>query len=289
MYQLRTNKPPPAKRKMANNYTLHDNDVAAQGAFSLLCHLDPTVPSVHRFVPLVQDFGKTDWSFANRVCEPRASILNVTDRWQGVYSVAVGIPDEGRNKSDTQMTFKEGVNRRVSARKYGVHKVQILGDQNVAFGDLALLGPAIYGPNSKMDKSPADNPFVGVYPVKRRTIFFPRQDELEHEAKALVDDAAILARCVAHCKWSRLPALAFSWAKGNGARKVSDFKADYYDPVIAGSNDVFEQAVTKEYAQIKDLTLDEAYALYQWMMVSQMIGVFMSPAEPKSYAQILLM
>lgn len=273
----------------------NDNDVAGQGAFSLLCHLHPDVPSVQRFVPLVQDFGNTSWSFATRVCEPRASILDVTDRWQGVYSVAVGIPDEGRNTIPEQMTFKDGVNRRVSARKYGVHKVQILGDKPVEFGDLALLGPAVHAPTRQLNNTkdtPANNPFVGVYPVKRRTIFFPREDELKEEAKGLADAAAILALCNKYCPWSRVPALAFLWAKAGGAPKVSTLKADYYDAAIKKpekDRDVFEWALVKEYEKIQDLTLEEAYALYQWMMVSQMIGVFISPAEPTSYAQILLM
>lgn len=272
-------------------YDRNDNDVAGQGAFSLLCHLHADVPSVQRFVPLVQDFGNTSWSFATRVCEPRASILDVTDRWQGVYSVAVGIPDEGRNTIPEQMTFKDNVNRRVSARKYGVHKVQILGNKAVEFGDLALLGPADHAPTRKLE-NPKSNPFVGVYPVKRRTIFFPREDELKEEAKGLADAAAILALCNKYCPWSRVPALAFLWAKAGGAAKVSTFQAAYYDAAIAKpekDRGVFEWALVKEYEKIQDLTLEEAYALYQWMMVSQMIGVFISPAEPTSYAQILLM
>lgn len=102
-----------------------DNDVAGQGAFSLFCHLHDNVKDVQRFVPLVQDYGDTQWSFASGVSEPRAAILGVTDRWQGVYSTFVGIPDEGRNLSQDQMTFAKSVNRRVSARRYGVHKVQV--------------------------------------------------------------------------------------------------------------------------------------------------------------------
>lgn len=273
-----------------NYYTRNDNDVAGQGAFSLLCHLHPDVPSVQRFVPLVQDFGNTSWSFATRVCEPRASILDVTDRWQGVYSVAVGIPDEGRNTIPEQMTFKDGVNRRVSARKYGVHKVQILGDKTVGFGDLALLGPAVHAPTRKLE-NPKDKPFVGVYPVKRRTIFFPRQDELKAVADK-TDKAAAQALCVQYCPWTRVPALAFAFHREGKSEDVSDYEADYYDAAIKKpekDRDVFEWALVKEYEKIQNLKTEDAYALYQWMMVSQMIGVFMSPAEVTSYAQILLM
>lgn len=275
-------------------YTRNDNDVAGQGAFSLLCHLHPGVPSVQRFVPLVQDFGNTSWSFASRVCEPRASILDVTDRWQGVYSVAVGIPDEGRSTIPEQMTFKDNVNRRVSARKYGVHKVQILGNKSVAFGDLALLGPAVHAPTRKLSNpkdTPADKPFVGVYPVKRRTIFFPRQDELKNEA-SLSTKASAQAMCADYCPWTRVPALAFAFHREGASEDVSNYKADYYDAAIkkpAENRDVFEWALVKEYEQINGLKTEDAYALYQWMMVSQMIGVFMSPAEETSYAQILLM
>lgn len=271
-------------------YDRNDNDVAGQGAFSLLCHLHPDVPSVQRFVPLVQDFGNTSWSFATRVCEPRASILDVTDRWQGVYSVAVGIPDEGRNTIPEQMTFKDNVNRRVSARKYGVHKVQILGNKTVEFGDLALLGPAVHAPTRKLE-NPKANPFVGVYPVKRRTIFFPRQDELKDVADK-TDAAAAQALCIKYCPWTRVPALAFAFQREGKSEDVSDYEADYYNAAIAKpekDRDVFEWALANEYKQIKDLKTEDAYALYQWMMVSQMIGVFISPAEATSYAQILLM
>lgn len=109
--------PPPSSNR--------DNDVAGQGAFSLFCHLHDEVKSVQRFVPLVINYGNTEWSFASGVSEPRASILGVTDRWQGPYTTFAGIPDEGRNVSQEQLTFTKSVNRRVSARRYGVHKVQV--------------------------------------------------------------------------------------------------------------------------------------------------------------------
>lgn len=269
-------------------YERDSNDVAGQGAFSLLCQLHPEVSSVHRFVPLVQNFANVEWSVASSVSEPRASIRDVTDRWQGVYSTAVGIPDEGRNTSKDHMVFKDKVNSRVSVRRYGVHKVHILGNESVIFGDLALLGPAVHSPQARGVQNDAENPFVGVYPVKRRTVFFPRQDELKEEAKNLGSEKEFLDRCVKYCPWSRVPALAFSWATpANKGKKVSDFQKDYYAPVVADT--VFRNALDKEYDAIKDLTLEEAYALYQWMMVSQMIGVFLGPGSAKSYAQILLM
>lgn len=273
-----------------------DNEVAAQGAFSLQCLLHPEVVSVQRFIPLVQDVSKTSWSFASGVSEPRASILDVTDKWKGVFSTFVGIPDEGRNTSQDNMVFDDRysgqkVYRRVSARKYGMHKVQILGNKDVAFGDLALLGPAVYTPNARAKENDPQNPYVGVYPVKRRTIFFARYDEFKAEAGKL-DVAGFAALCLEHCPWTLLPALAAADVKGKGADKVSTVKAALYDsqalkPKVAGVP-VFQKALEREYDKIKDLTIEEAHALYQWMMVSQMIGVFVSPASPQSWAQILL-
>lgn len=272
-----------------------DNEVAGQGAFSLLCHLHPEVVSVQRFIPLVQDASNTKWSFASGVSEPRASILDVTDKWKGVFSTFVGIPDEGRNTSQDNMVFDDRypgqkVYRRVSARKYGMHKVQILGDKDVAFGDLALLGPAVHTPNSRAKENDPDNPYVGVYPVKRRTIFFVRNDEFKAEV-GKINVAGFAALCLQHCPWTLLPALAAADEKGSGADAVSTVKALYdaqvLKPKVAGVP-VFQKALLREYNAIKDLTIKEAHALYQWMMVSQMIGVFVSPASPQSWAQILL-
>ena len=269
-------------------YDRNNNDVAGQGAFSLFCQLHPDVSSVHRFVPLVQNYANVDWSFAASVSEPRASICDATDRWQGVYSTAIGIPDEGRNTSQDQLTFKDKVNRRVSARKYGVHKVHILGDKDVAFGDLALLGPAVHSPDPRKVSIDQKNPYVGVYPVKRRTLFFPRVDELAAVAGASTK-ASAQALCVKYCPWTRIPALAFAFHRDR-EKKVSDYKADYYDAAIGKADrDVYEHALAEEWKQVENMKTSEAFALYQWMMVSQMIGVFMSPGSAKSYAQILLM
>jgi hypothetical protein len=271
-------------------YGLNNNDVAGQGAFSLLCQLHPDVSSVRRFVPLVQNFANVEWSYASSVSEPRASIRDVTDRWQGVYSTAVGIPDEGRNKSHDHMVFKDKVNSRISVRRYGVHKVHILGNKDVVFGDLALLGPAQHSPEARGEANVAQNPFVGVYPVKRRTIFFPRDDELEAVAKKNDKDQA-KALCIEYCPWTRIPALALA-CKRDGDNDVSNYKADYYDAAIAkpeADRSVFEQALVNEYKTIEKMKTEEAYALYQWMMVSQMIGVFLGPGSAKSYAPILLM
>ncbi len=167
----------------------------------------------------------------------------------------------------------------------------MLGNRNVAFGDLALLGPAIHTPNPRaMGKIDPANPYVGVYPVKRRTIFFPRADELKDVADNTDKDAA-LALCDEYCPWTRVPALALAYYR-DGDKKVSGYKAAYYDPaVVVKENDrtVFEWAIAKEYEKLKEMTTQEVAALYQWMMTSQMIGRFLSPASPQSWAQILLM
>lgn len=276
-------RPPPSNR---------DNDVAGQGAFSLFCHLHEEVKSVQRFVPLVVNYANTQWSHVPGVSQPRASILGVTDHWQGPYTAFVGIPDEGRNTSQQQQTFDKSVNRRVSARRYGVHKVQVLGNKSVALGELALLGPAIHTPNPRTMSKPDDNnPYVGVYPIQRRTIFFPRNDEFEFEVKR-PGSAGFAARCVQHCPWTLLPALAAADVKGNGADLVSTVR-NLYDVQKAeagiAKHAVFVEALDKEFQAIKDLTIKEARAIYQWMMTSQIIGVFLSPASAQSWAQILLM
>ena len=276
-------RPPPSNR---------DNDVAGQGAFSLFCHLHEEVKSVQRFVPLVVNYANTQWSHVPGVSQPRASILGVTDHWQGPYTAFVGIPDEGRNTSQQQQTFDKSVNRRVSARRYGVHKVQVLGNKSVALGELALLGPAIHTPNPRiMGKGDENNPYVGVYPIQRRTVFFPRNDEFEFEVTR-PNAPKFAVRCAQHCPWTLLPALAAEDVTGAGADLVGTFQPLYTaqkgKPDIA-EQPVFVEALNKEFQAIKDLTIKEAHAIYQWMMTSQVIGVFLSPASAQSWAQILLM
>lgn len=157
---------------------------------------------------------------------------------------------------------------------------------------MALLGPAIHVPNPRtMGQADEKNPYVGVYPIRRRTVLFPRKDEFEFEVKR-PGSAKFANRCVEHCPWTLLPALAAEDVQGNGADAVNTvvnlYAAQKADPKIA-DKPVFVQALENEYQAIKDLTINEARALYQWMMVSQVIGVFLSPASAQSWAQILLM
>lgn len=275
--------------------------VAAQGAFSIMGKMEPGTKKIYGFVPAVINISNVAWRYNSSFSEPRDSVMDVTQRWQGIYSNFVGIPDDSvRDVSESQLVFQNAVDSRTSFRRFGMHKVNLMCDFEVDFGDLALLGPASHAPSvEKMTKVDEDNPMVTVYPVKKRTLWYARDDECKKFAKlnykadgaGNFDDSLqpLIDMCMEYCPWTLIPALAMVYFAGEKERTQAQLQNDYKAGAIPLTTvKVYQGALEKELDLVKTMSAEEIAAAYQFMMTSQLIGEFHSPAQAKGYAEILL-
>jgi len=274
--------------------------VAAQGAFSIMGKMEPGTKKIYGFVPAVINISNVAWRYNASFSEPRDSVMDVTQRWQGIYSNFVGIPDDSvRDVSESQLVFQNAVDSRASFRRFGMHKVNLMCDFEVDFGDLALLGPASHAPSvekgASMDEA---NPMVTVYPVKKRTLWYARDDECKKFAKLNYKAGVggsfkaslknLIDMCGKYCPWTLIPAQAMVYFAGEKRRDPADIDDDYKAAGLNTQVKAYKQALGKELDLIKTMSLEEIAAAYQFMMTSQLIGEFHSPAQAKGYAEILL-